>query len=110
MGHEDADFFIRLLHSGVRIKDGRFAIPVYHLWHKLSPRNNEKENLARMMERSRGKSCIKAKSQNIYDVSFIDIVNEVKNFSEDILIINMNMFDYYCVNTISSTKDKYEEN
>lgn len=60
-GHEDADFFIRLLHSGVRIKDGRFAVPVYHLWHKLSSRNNEKENLARMMERSRDKSCIKAK-------------------------------------------------
>lgn len=48
-GHEDADFFIRLLHSGVLIKDGRFSVPVLHLWHKLAPRVREQENFKKMM-------------------------------------------------------------
>lgn len=60
-GHEDADFFIRLLHSDVRVKDGRFSVPVYHLWHKLNLRDNEQENLKRMMSRADDKSCIRAK-------------------------------------------------
>ncbi len=50
-GHEDADLFVRFLHNGVRIKDGRFAVPVLHLWHKNEDRNNEPENSARLMER-----------------------------------------------------------
>lgn len=58
-GHEDADFFIRLLHSGVKIKDGRFAAPVYHLWHKLNSRDNEVQNKQMLLEREKS-SIIKA--------------------------------------------------
>jgi glycosyltransferase involved in cell wall biosynthesis len=32
-GREDSDLLIRLLHCGVRRKDGRFATGVIHLWH-----------------------------------------------------------------------------
>lgn len=43
-GHEDSDFFVRLLHSGIKIKDGRFAVPVYHLWHKTNDRSRASLN------------------------------------------------------------------
>lgn len=59
-GHEDADFFVRLLHAGLKIKDGRFAIPVYHLWHKLNDRTNEDENMQRLLSRVKDNSVIRA--------------------------------------------------
>lgn len=31
-GHEDSDLVIRLIHAGVKRKEGRFAVPVLHLW------------------------------------------------------------------------------
>lgn len=61
-GHEDADLFIRLLHNNIKIKDGRFAIPVLHLWHKESSRINESANYARLMERLQDKSAIQAQN------------------------------------------------
>ena len=59
-GHEDADLFIRLLHSGIKIKDGRFAVPVLHLWHKENDQSNEKENYQRMIERANNFLVVKA--------------------------------------------------
>lgn len=59
-GHEDTDFFIRLIHNRIFIKNGRFSAPVYHLWHKFSPRDNEQENLKKMIERSKDTNCIRA--------------------------------------------------
>lgn len=59
-GHEDADLFIRLLHNHILIKDGRFYVPVFHLWHKLNSRENEDENLQRMIVRANDKSYIQA--------------------------------------------------
>jgi glycosyltransferase involved in cell wall biosynthesis len=50
-GHEDADLFIRLLHSGLKIKDGRFATPVLHLWHKEQSRALEKANWQIVLKR-----------------------------------------------------------
>jgi glycosyltransferase involved in cell wall biosynthesis len=61
-GHEDADFLVRLLHAGIQIKDGRFAVPVYHLWHKVNDRRNEAENMRRLMERVNNKGFIHATS------------------------------------------------
>jgi glycosyltransferase involved in cell wall biosynthesis len=44
-GREDSDIIIRLIRSGVRRKDGRFATGVLHLWHPENDRtqliNNE---------------------------------------------------------------------
>jgi len=42
-GLEDSDLVIRLLHAGVRYKNGRFATPLAHLWHA----ENDRSGLAR---------------------------------------------------------------
>jgi len=47
-GHEDADLVVRLLCNTVLRKDGRFAVPVFHLWHPEADRGNEKENRQRL--------------------------------------------------------------
>lgn len=61
-GHEDADLFVRLLHAGVLIKDGRFAVPVVHLWHKDADRSKEKGNWERLMQRAQDDRVVKAES------------------------------------------------
>jgi hypothetical protein len=43
-GHEDSDFAVRLLRLGLKIKDGRYAVPVLHLWHKENDRSKQIEN------------------------------------------------------------------
>jgi glycosyltransferase involved in cell wall biosynthesis len=59
-GHEDADLFVRLLHGDVLIKDGRFSIPVLHLWHKASSRDRESQNYQELMRRLQNVRCIQA--------------------------------------------------
>ncbi len=68
-GHEDADLFIRLLHYGLKIKNGRFSIPVLHLWHKEFTRNLEPKNWQRLMNRLADKKFIRA-------IDGIDKVNQ----------------------------------
>lgn len=46
-GYEDSDFAVRLIRQGIRVKDGRFAVPVLHLWHKENDRSQQPENWAR---------------------------------------------------------------
>jgi Glycosyl transferase family 2./Galactosyltransferase. len=43
-GKEDSDFIARLLHAGVRRKDGVFATGVLHLWHAEADRTRLAEN------------------------------------------------------------------
>lgn len=38
-GREDSDLLVRLLHSGIRRKDGVFATGVLHLWHPAADRS-----------------------------------------------------------------------
>src|SRR5258707_2862335 len=47
-GREDSDLLIRLLHAGVRRKDGRFATGVVHLWHPEADRGQLAANDARL--------------------------------------------------------------
>jgi len=52
-GLEDSDLAIRLIHAGVRRKDGMFATGVLHLWHPEADRSMLAENeqrLARVIE------------------------------------------------------------
>jgi glycosyltransferase involved in cell wall biosynthesis len=49
-GLEDSDLLIRLLHAGVRRKDGNFATGVIHLWHPESDRSHLPENQRRLDE------------------------------------------------------------
>jgi glycosyltransferase involved in cell wall biosynthesis len=43
-GREDSDIFVRLIRSGVRRKDGRFATGVLHLWHPEADRASLPDN------------------------------------------------------------------
>jgi glycosyltransferase involved in cell wall biosynthesis len=49
-GLEDSDLVVRLLHAGVRRKDGRFATGVLHLWHPQNDRAQLPVNQARLDE------------------------------------------------------------
>lgn len=47
-GLEDSDLLVRLLHAGIRRKDGAFATGVLHLWHAESDRSSLPDNRARL--------------------------------------------------------------
>ncbi len=49
-GREDSDILIRLMHAGVRRKDGRMATGVLHLWHPEADRSRLAENERRLAE------------------------------------------------------------
>jgi len=49
-GKEDSDIIIRLLHAGVRRKDGLFATGVIHLWHAEADRSRLSENEHKLAE------------------------------------------------------------
>ena len=49
-GLEDSDLAIRLIHAGVKRKDGRFATGVFHLWHRENDRASLSANQARLDE------------------------------------------------------------
>jgi glycosyltransferase involved in cell wall biosynthesis len=49
-GFEDSDLAVRLLRSGCRIKSGRFAAMVYHLWHRENDRSQQAENWERFLK------------------------------------------------------------
>src|SRR6185369_932798 len=53
-GFEDSDLAIRLIHAGVRRKDGRFATGVFHLWHQAYDRAQLGENQKRLDDVMRG--------------------------------------------------------
>ncbi|MGR9088443.1 MAG: glycosyltransferase family 2 protein [Gammaproteobacteria bacterium] len=50
-GYEDSDLVIRLIHAGVKRKEGRFAVPVLHLWHHHHDKSRQDVNYRRLMER-----------------------------------------------------------
>ena len=43
-GRENSDILIRLMHAGIRRKDGRMAAGVLHLWHAEADRSRLQEN------------------------------------------------------------------
>jgi glycosyltransferase involved in cell wall biosynthesis len=59
-GYEDSDLVIRLMHSGIKRKEGRFAVPVLHLWHPQNDRSNHDENYERLMQRLGDKNIVRA--------------------------------------------------
>ncbi len=48
-GFEDSDLVVRLNHRGIKRKEGKFAIPVLHLWHKENNRMDADNNYRRFM-------------------------------------------------------------
>jgi len=53
-GREDSDIFVRMIHNGVRRKDGRFATAVLHLWHPEADRAHLEANDRRLEEVAAG--------------------------------------------------------
>ena len=47
-GKEDSDLLVRLLHAGVRRKDGAYATGVLHLWHAPADRSRLADNEQRL--------------------------------------------------------------
>jgi glycosyltransferase involved in cell wall biosynthesis len=59
-GYEDSDLVIRLIHRGIKRKEGRFAVPVLHLWHRQNDRSEQQQNYQRLMERLQNKAFVRA--------------------------------------------------
>jgi hypothetical protein len=49
-GKEDSDVIIRLLHAGIRRKEGVFSTGVIHLWHPEADRSQLSENEHKLAE------------------------------------------------------------
>ena len=49
-GREDSDLLVRLLHAGIRRKDGAFATGVLHLWHPTADRSWLSDNDEKLEE------------------------------------------------------------
>jgi len=54
-GREDSDLLVRLLHAGVRRKDGNFATSVLHLWHPPADRSALEDNQDRLVDTLRSR-------------------------------------------------------
>lgn len=50
-GFEDSDLVIRLIHAGIKRKEGRFAVPVLHLWHPHNDKSKQDINYQRLLDR-----------------------------------------------------------
>lgn len=49
-GFEDSDLAIRLINAGIRVKSGRFATAVLHLWHQERSRDDAEQNRRRALQ------------------------------------------------------------
>jgi glycosyltransferase involved in cell wall biosynthesis len=49
-GREDSDLLVRLLHAGIRRKDGNFATSVLHLWHPPADRSALEDNNDKLVD------------------------------------------------------------
>jgi glycosyltransferase involved in cell wall biosynthesis len=59
-GYEDSDLVIRLIHLGVKRKEGRFAVPVLHLWHSQNDRSQHDQNYQRLIQRLQNRELIRS--------------------------------------------------
>lgn len=66
-GYEDSDLIVRLIHHGVKRKEGRFALPVFHLWHTQNDRSQQESNYQLLMQRVNNSNFIRAE-EGIFDL------------------------------------------
>ncbi|MCX7101553.1 MAG: glycosyltransferase family 2 protein [Methylobacter sp.] len=59
-GYEDSDLVIRLIHAGIKRKEGRFAVPVLHLWHTHNDKSKQDINYQRLLDRLENQDLIVA--------------------------------------------------
>lgn len=60
-GSEDKDLAVRLVNSGVFLKDGRNYVWVLHLWHQERSRTREHTNFRMVVERAKSKQILPIK-------------------------------------------------
>lgn len=60
-GFEDSDLVIRLIHAGIKRKEGRFSVPVLHLWHVHNDKSKQDINYQRLLDRLNSQEFILAK-------------------------------------------------
>jgi glycosyltransferase involved in cell wall biosynthesis len=72
-GLEDSDIAIRLIRSGVRRKDGRFATGVLHLWHKEADRAGLAANERRLADIQHGVRLRAQRGLSTLDVEKVPI-------------------------------------
>ena len=65
-GREDSDFVVRLIHAGVKIRSGRLAACVVHLYHPERPRDRLSVNDKRFSEALNNPTHVMAKSSILY--------------------------------------------
>lgn len=65
-GREDSDFVVRLIHSGVKIRSGRLATCVAHLYHPESSRDCLSVNDQRFRETLNNPTHVKANSSILF--------------------------------------------
>lgn len=65
-GREDSDFVVRMLRSGVKIRSGRLATCVAHLYHPESPRDHLSVNDQRFSEALHNPTHVMATSSILY--------------------------------------------
>lgn len=68
-GYEDSDLVIRLLQTHVQRKEGRFALPVIHLWHPENDRQRERQNWALLKTRQSSKQIRSQQGLSQYEHS-----------------------------------------
>jgi len=57
-GYEDSDLVLRLIHSSVYRKEGRYATGVLHLWHPETQKNIKNSNLERLHQTERSNKTV----------------------------------------------------
>jgi GT2 family glycosyltransferase len=70
-GFEDSDFAVRLIASGVRLKNGRLATNVYHLWHRENDRTAQSDNWQRLQARIQSRATQAQRGLNQYRGSYV---------------------------------------
>lgn len=66
-GYEDSDLVIRLIRAGIRRKEGRYSVPVIHLWHPENDRTREQHNLLLLQSSRKGVHAYAEKGLNQYE-------------------------------------------
>lgn len=65
-GYEDSEMTIRLLRRGIKLRSGRLATTVLHIWHREQDRSAETENWQRLQDVLNGNKSIAEKGVNQY--------------------------------------------
>ena len=68
-GKEDSDIIVRLLHAGVRRKDGNFAVGVIHLWHPEADRGQLAGNEVRLSHVAAGSQVRAERGLSAFETS-----------------------------------------